>query len=79
MKVLVKVYAGMKYMSNEHPFTTEMDIEDFEVQKISDEEMIKQGWNEEDLDECKEYLLVKHVGKDEVSTYRNSHVDMFRI
>lgn len=79
MKVLVKVYAGMKYMSNEQPFTTEMDIEGFEVRKISNEEMIKQGWNKEDLDECGEYLLIKHIGKDEALTYRNSHIDLFRI
>lgn len=79
MRVLVKIYGGVKYTSNEQPFTTEMEIEDFEVRKISDEEMIKQGWNKEDLDECGEYLLIKHIGKDEVSTYRNSHIDLFRI
>lgn len=77
MKVELRIYEKSKYNSLETPKRIQMEISGYEVREISEEEMQKEGWD--DFDENNEYLILHYAGSDEVGTYRNSHVDMFRI
>jgi hypothetical protein len=77
MKVKVKVYDGVKYWDGtEKVAEVEYDIKDYEVKQISDEEIAAMGFDT--VDEFEEYLILTFENG-ETSTFRNSHVDLFRI
>ena len=77
MKVKVKVYDGVKYnKGSEKVAEVEYQIEDYEVKQISDEEIAAMGFDT--VDEFEEYLILTFENG-ETSTFRNSHVDLFRI
>ena len=77
MKVKVKVYDGVKYWDGtEKVAEVEYDIKDYEVKQISDEEIAAMGFDT--VDEFGEYLILTFENG-ETSTFRNSHVDLFRI
>jgi hypothetical protein len=78
MNLKVKVYSGCKYdlaskKVKEHTYN---DVIDFEVKKISDEEIYKEGYDE--VDEAKEYAIMTFADGS-IATFRNSHVDIFRV
>ena len=76
MKVKVKVYDGVKYWDGtEKVAEVEYDIKDYEVKQISDEEIAAMGFDT--VDEFEEYLILTFENG-ETSTFRNSHVDLFR-
>ena len=77
MKVKVKVYDGVKYWDGtEKVAEVEYDIKDYEVKQISDEEIAAMGFDT--VDEFEEYLILTFENG-ETSTFRNYHVDLFRI
>ena len=77
MKVKVKVYDGVKYWDGtEKVAEVEYDIKDYEVKQISGEEIAAMGFDT--VDEFEEYLILTFENG-ETSTFRNSHVDLFRI
>lgn len=74
MKVLVKVYDGCKYeASSKKVAEVEYTIKGFQI--VNGESLDLNGLG--DLDEYDEYLVITHEDG-ETSTFRNSHVDMFR-
>lgn len=77
MKVKVKVYDMSKYSTQANKVAeVEYEIEKFEVIELSDEAVYNMGFDE--VDEYGEYLVITH--KDgETSTFKNSHVEMFRV
>ena len=78
MNVLVKVYNMSKY-NEESKKVAEVEynnIKGYEVKMIEDEEIYNMGFDE--VDEYKEYLILT-LEDGETSTFKNSHVDMFRI
>ena len=77
MIVKVKVYNMCKYNSKSEKIAeVEYNPIKIEVVKIPDEQIYAMGFDE--LDEYGEYLIMTH-GDGETSTFRNSHVDVFRI
>ncbi len=77
MKVKVKVYNGSKYSSDSKVAAeVEYAIADYEVKKISDNEIYQMGFD--DVDPFGEYLILK-MEDGETSTFRNSLCDMFVI
>ncbi len=77
MKVIVKVYEENKYNTlKEACAEIEYDIEKFEVKQIPDDDILKET-DGSCVDEYKEYLILTFKNG-ETSTFRNSHVDMFR-
>ena len=80
LNVKVKVYSGVKYdLSNEK--VTEViykDIESFEVVTGEKAIEIERMIDDESKDEYNEYLIITFK-YGQTSTFRNSHVDLFRI
>lgn len=78
MNVKVKVYNMCKYdrRSKKVAEVEYNNIKGYEVKVIEDEEIYNMGFD--DVDENKEYLIIT-LGNEEVATFRNSLVDMFRI
>lgn len=78
MTLKVKVYDKIKYdtESKKVSETILKDVESFEIKTIKDEEIFKQGFDT--VDENKEYLIVTFENG-EISTFRNSYVDIFRM
>ena len=77
MNLKVKVYDGSKYDAAsekvmEHTYN---NVEKLEVKTISDDEIFAQGFDE--TDEYKEYAIMTFADGT-TSTFRNSHVDIFR-
>ena len=76
-KMVVEIYDSCKY-NKESKKITEVVFEDvtkIEVKQISDNEIYRMGFDE--VDEYKEYCILTFANG-ESSTFRNSHVDVFR-
>ena len=79
MNVKVKIYDGVKYLpTSEKVAEVEYEIESFKV--VTGDEAIEIGLStdESSRDEYNEYLVLTLADGDE-STFRNSHVELFRI
>lgn len=77
MKVKVKVYDGVKYWDGtEKVAEIKYNIKDYEVKRISNEEIAAMGFDT--ADEFEEYLILTFENGD-TSIFCNSHVDLFRI
>ena len=76
MKVLVKVYDGIKYDAESKKVAeVEYDnVANLEVKTMTDEEIFEDGFDE--TDEYREYAIIKFTDGT-TSTFRNSHVDIF--
>ena len=76
MKVLVKVYDGIKYdaASTKVAETRYNDVVSLDVKHISDDEIFAQGFDE--VDEYGEYAILTFADGT-MSTFRNSYVDIF--
>lgn len=77
MKVIVKVYDESKYnLESKKVAEVQYDkVSKFEVVAMSDETIYSMGFDE--VDEYGEYLIITFESG-ETSTFRNSHVDLFR-
>lgn len=76
MKVKVKVYDGIKYNENSKKMVeVEYNVTGFEVKEIPATEILKVF---DETDEYNEYLILT-LANGETATFRNSHVDLFKI
>lgn len=76
LEVLVRVYDGCKYERGSKKIDEcEFAINGYRVAK--GEEIDISGLTDSELDEYNEYLVLFHADGG-TSTFRNSHVDMFR-
>lgn len=76
MKVKVKVYDGIKYNENSKKMAeVEYNVTGFEVKEIPATEILKVF---DETDEYNEYLILT-LANGETATFRNSHVDLFKI
>lgn len=78
MNIKLKVYNKNKYYEDSQKIaeTTYKNIKNFEVKKMSVNEIIAQGFDE--FDDYDEYLIIT-LENDEKATFRNSYVDLFKI
>lgn len=81
MNVKVKVYDEIKYspISEKIAEVEYYNIKGWDV--VSDPVTVEQIEHETDeagIDECHEYLIIE-LENGEISTFRNSHVDLFKI
>ena len=76
MKVLVKVYDGIKYdAASTKVAEVEYDnVANLEVKTMTDEEIFADGFDE--TDEYREYAIITFTDGT-TATFRNSHVDIF--
>lgn len=76
--VKVKVYDDVKYnpKSEKVAEVEYLNIRGMEVKTIEDDEIFAEGFDE--TDEYKEYCIIT-LENGETATFRNSHVDVFRI
>ena len=77
MNLKVKVYSDSKY-SKDSEKVAEAEYNNVvsrEIKTIADEEIYNMGFDE--VDECGEYAILT-FDNGETSTFRNSHVDIFR-
>ena len=80
MNVKVKVYNGVKYDRNSEK-VAEVEynnIKSYEVVTGEKAEQIANETDEDGRDEYNEYLILT-LENGETATFRNSHVDMFRV
>ena len=78
MNIKVKIYDKSKYQPEcERIGEVEYNnIKGFEIKTIDDEEIYKMGFDE--VDEYREYCIITFAdGK--TATFRNSHIDVFKI
>ena len=76
MKVKLMVYDGVKYDENSVKIAeVEYNVTGFEVKEIPAIKILKVF---DETDEYNEYLILTFANG-ETSTFRNSHVDLFRI
>ena len=76
MKVKVKVYDGIKYNENSKKMAeVEYNVTRFEVKEIPATKILKVF---DETDEYNEYLILT-LANGETATFRNSHVDLFKI
>ena len=78
MKLKVKFYSGCKYDKTskriaEHIYN---DVMKLEIKVMTDEEIFADGY--EVVDEHKEYAIMTFADGETV-TFRNSHIDIFKI
>ena len=75
----IEVYEKCKYESPEDSKTIRYDnIKEWEIVSGEDAKTIESETDESCIDEYHEYLIL-HFEDGSTSTFRNSHVDMFRI
>ena len=77
MNLIVKVYNMSKYEAESVKVaeTEYKNVSRYEVVEIADNQVYEMGYDE--TDEYGEYLILTHENG-ETSTFRNSHVDLFR-
>ena len=77
MKYIVKVYNKSKYEADSVKVfeTVYSNVTKLEVIEKSAEEIFAEGYDE--IDEYNEYLIITYENG-ETSTFRNSHIDLFR-
>ena len=80
MKGLVKIYDGVKYFRgsekvNEHIYT---DVESWKIVGGKEAKEVEKEFIGSDLDEFQEYLILSFANGT-TSTFRNSHIDLFKI
>lgn len=76
MLVKVKVYDRCKYeVESKKVAEAEYNIKTFEVKEIAEDEILKTF---DCADEFNEYLILT-LENGETSTFRNSHVDLFKL
>lgn len=78
MNLKVKVYSGCKYDKTSKRIAEHIyhDVLNFEVKTIIDNEIFKDGYDE--VDEHKEYAIMTFADGS-TATFRNSHVDIFKV
>ena len=78
MNIKVKVYSGSKYDKNSEKVAEVeyKNIKGIEVSVIEDNEIYAMGFDE--VDENKEYCIIT-LEDGETSTFKNSHIDVFRV
>lgn len=78
MTIKLKGYEETKYIAIEKAFEVEYNnVIGWEVKEIAEEEILKET-DGSCVDEYNEYLILKFENG-ETSTFRNSHVDIFRV
>ena len=77
MNLKVKVYSGSKYDASSEKVAeiTYNNVVSLEIKVIADEEIFADGFDE--VDENSEYAIMTYTDGT-TSTFRNSHVDIFR-
>lgn len=78
MNIKVEVYNTVKY-SPESEIIAEVEytnIKGIEIKNLEDQEVYEMGFVE--VDENQEYCIVTFENGD-ISTFRNSHIDVFKI
>lgn len=77
MNLIVKVYNMSKYEAESVKVaeTEYKNVSRYEVVEMADNQVYEMGYDE--TDEYGEYLILTHENG-ETSTFRNSHVDLFR-
>ena len=80
MKVLVKIYDGVKYFRGSEKVTehTYTDVESWKVVGGREAEEVEKEFIGNDLDEFQEYLILSFADGT-TATFRNSHIDLFKI
>lgn len=80
MKVLVKIYDGVKYFRGSEKVTehTYTDVESWKVVGGKEAEEVEKEFIGNDLDELQEYLILSFADGT-TATFRNSHTDLFKI
>lgn len=78
MTIKVKIYDKVKYdpTSRKTAETILENVKGFEMRELSDEEVRQNGFDE--FDENKEYVKLT-LDNGDVTTYRSSHADFFKI
>ena len=78
MKLKVKVYSGCKYDAESKKIaeTIYNNVTSFEIKVMTDEEIFADGFDE--MDEYGEYAILTFADGT-TSTFRNSHIDIFKI
>ena len=77
MSLKITVYDGVKYNDGTEKVaeTIYNNVEKLEVKRMTDEEIFAQGFDE--VDEFEEYAIITFTDGT-TTTFRNSHVDIFR-
>ena len=79
MLVKIKVYDEVKYNPDSKKVAeVEYEISSFKVVEGEEAEAMARETDEDGQDEFNEYLVLE-LANGETATFRNSHVDMFRI
>lgn len=78
MNIKVKVYDGCKYNaeSNKVVEVEYENIKAMEIKTLEDKEVFSMGFDM--VDEYKEYCFIT-LANGETATFRNSHIDIFKI
>ena len=78
MSLKVKVYDGVKYETESKKFYEHIynDVMKLEIKVMTDEEIFADGFDE--MDEYGEYAILTFADG-ETATFRNSHIDIFKI
>ena len=80
INVRVKIYNGVKYEASSRKVAVMeyKNIQGYEVVTGERAEQIANETDEDGIDEYNEYLILT-LENGETATFRNSHVDMFRL
>lgn len=76
MKITLDIYNKCKYEPDSKIVAkVELNAKSYFVSEITEEEIFEEGFD--DVDPYGEYLIIRSMD-DEISTFRNSYVDMFK-